>query len=242
MAFKLKNMTSIQDLKLYTTHAHECSYLPDKEAKTLFIDPEISVNAKFHTYLSELGFRRSGTHIYRPHCDNCQSCIPCRVIVADFEPNKRFRRIMKRNADLEISREISITDDEYFNLYSLYINTRHKDGDMYPATREQYQSFLIAGIETSTYYSVRLEGRLIAVMICDHLENALSAVFTFYDTEHAKRSLGNFAVLWQIQKAQELGLAYLYLGYWIKDCVKMSYKTQYRPVELLTNRNWRRVN
>jgi leucyl-tRNA---protein transferase len=235
-------MASLSDLRLYTTNTHDCSYLPEQKAKTLFIDPEFTINAEFHTQLSEIGFRRSGTHIYRPHCDQCQHCIPCRVLATDFMPNKRFRRILKKNADLKVEAIPSIIDEEYFSLYSSYINTRHKDGDMYPATREQYESFLVMGYDTALFYSIRLCDKLVAVMICDRLQNALSAVFTFYDPSLAKRSLGNFAVLWQIAEAQSLGLPYVYLGYWIKDCGKMNYKTQYRPIELLTNRQWVRLN
>lgn len=236
-------MSSLKNIKLFTTQVHPCSYLPGQQARTLFIDPELEVSTALHTQLSELGFRRSGSHIYRPHCEQCQSCIPCRVPVRDFVVNKRFRRIMKKNADLRVGRVSSIASEEFYGLYADYINTRHRDGDMFPASREQYESFLASACDTTAFYSMRdSHGTLQAVMVCDHLDNALSAVYTFYNLDAARRSLGNFAILWQIQEAERLGLSYLYLGYWIRDCDKMNYKIQYRPMQMLVNGRWLRMN
>lgn len=236
-------MSALKDIKLFTTQAHPCSYLAGEQARTLFIDPEFDVSARQHTELSELGFRRSGSHVYRPHCESCHSCVPCRVVVDRFRPNRRFRRILKRNADLAVEEVAGIDAEEYYALYSHYINTRHRDGDMYPASREQFQSFLVSGCETTRYFAFRdAGGRLLAVIVTDLLDNALSAVYTYYDTAEAQRSLGNFAILWQITEAARRGLPYLYLGYWIRDCGKMNYKTQYRPLEMLIKGRWALLN
>jgi len=132
-----------------------------------------------------------------------------------------------------------IDNDECYALYETYINTRHKDGDMYPATREQYKSFLIQRCESTRFYRVRDgEDKLQAVMITDMLTNGLSSVYTFYAVDESNRSLGNFGILWQINEACRLNLPYVYLGYWIRDCDKMNYKLQFRPVELLLNQRW----
>src|SRR3989338_6000919 len=104
-------MTSLKDIRLYTTQPHSCSYLPDERAQTLFIDPEFHVDKAYNSKLSEIGFRRSGAHIYRPNCEKCQQCVSCRVLVENFTPNRRFLRISKRNADLDISRALSIAED-----------------------------------------------------------------------------------------------------------------------------------
>ncbi len=235
-------MTSLKDLRLYTTVTHACSYLPERKAKTLFIDPEFIIATEFHTRLTEIGFRRSGSHIYRPHCPQCQSCIPCRILASEFRPNKRFRRNLKRNQDLQVRMLDSIDDTDCYLLYDKYINTRHRDGDMYPASLEQYRSFLVSRMPDTRYYGVYEQERLLAVMICDHLINGLSAVFTFYDPDAGSRSLGSFAILWQIAEARRTGLPYVYLGYWIKDCEKMNYKTQFRPIELLYPYGWRKLS
>ena len=236
-------MCALKDIKLFTTQSHPCSYLPGQKAKTLFIDPEYTVQRGLHSHLSELGFRRSGHHIYRPHCDGCQRCIPCRVLTDRFEPHRRFRRIWKKNADLRVDQVANIDADEYYSLYARYIDTRHRDGDMYPATREQYDSFLTSGCDATVYYSIRDHSdTLLGVIVSDHLDNALSAVYTFYEPQQAKRSLGGFAILWQIAEARRLHLPYLYLGYWIRNCDKMNYKTQYKPLELLIHNRWVTLN
>lgn len=231
-------MTSLKDIRLYTTQPHSCSYLPEERAQTLFIDPDFQIDKSYNSKLSEIGFRRSGAHIYRPNCENCQQCVSCRVLVQHFEPNKRFRKIFRRNSDLQINRVLNISDDEYYLMYKHYITVRHADGDMYPPTRDQYASFLLKQCEGTHYYEMRKQGRLLGLMVVDHLENALSAVYTFYDPLEEKRSLGTFAILWQLQEAKRLGLKHLYLGYWIRDSRKMNYKIEFRPLELLIRQRW----
>ncbi|MDC1436741.1 arginyltransferase, partial [Gammaproteobacteria bacterium] len=178
------------------------SNLPDKKAKTIFVDPEFIIDKEFHTRLNEIGFRRSGAHLYRPHCDNCEQCIPSRVLVNEFNPGQRFRRVLNKNKDLIVNPVNSIATEEHFNLYKDYINARHSDGDMHPPSREQYQSFLLTKREDTLYLEMRHKDILVGVMICDRLLNALSSVFTFFDPTLEKRSLGTFAILWQIKVAK----------------------------------------
>ena len=134
--------SSLRDLKVYTTYPHRCSYLTDEEATTLFIDPRQSVDQTLYSNLSMLGFRRSGNHIYRPHCSHCNACIPARVCVSDFKPNRTQRRCIKRNSDLEVERLTDLSSDDCYALYDAYIRQRHADGDMYPPDRDQFESFL----------------------------------------------------------------------------------------------------
>jgi len=231
-------MTSLKDIRLYTTQPHTCSYLPGERAQTLFIDPDFKIDKAHNSRLSEIGFRRSGAHIYRPNCESCQQCVSCRVLVSAFEPNRRFQRICKRNADVVVSRVLDINDDACYQLYRQYITLRHADGDMYPPSRDQYNSFLLRHCEGTHYYAMHLAGRLVGLMVVDHLENGLSAVYTFYDPQEEKRSLGTFGILWQLAEARRLGLAHLYLGFWIRDSRKMRYKIEFRPLELLIRQRW----
>ncbi len=230
--------SSLRDLKVYTTYPHSCSYLRDQEATTLFVDPRQPVDQKLYSKLSVLGFRRSGNHIYRPHCAQCNACIPARIPIAGFEPRRGQKRIWQRNQDLRIVTTDDINDDAAFDLYHRYISQRHADGDMYPPDREQYQAFLNSVWGCTRYARFYENGRLIAVAVMDHLEDGLSAIYTFFDPQAEKRSLGVFAILWEVEQAREMGLDYLYLGYWIQNCQKMSYKADYRPLQVYVNSHW----
>ena len=230
--------SSMRDLKVYTTYPHSCSYLEDQEATTLFVDPRQRVDKQLYSNLSLLGFRRSGNHIYRPHCTYCDACIPARIPVEQFAPKRGQRRTWTRNRDLMVQRTDDIRDDAAFNLYRRYIELRHADGDMYPPDREQYESFLSNAWDCTHYYRFYDKGTLVALAVVDELVDGLSAIYTFFEPDAHKRSLGVYAILWQIEAARDMGLEYLYLGYWIRDCQKMSYKSDYRPLELYIKSRW----
>jgi arginyl-tRNA--protein-N-Asp/Glu arginylyltransferase len=230
--------SSLRDLKVYTTYPHSCSYLAEQEATTLFVDPRTSMNKGLYSQLSGMGFRRSGSHLYRPNCDSCRACIPARVAVEKFQPRRSQKRTWQRNADIRVEEVDRIDAERYFLLYRRYIEVRHQDGDMYPPSREQYESFLSAEWGVTRFYQLLVEENVIGVAVADELEDGLSAIYTFYEPELQARSLGTFAILWQIEAARELGLPYLYLGYWIKECQKMAYKVQFRPLELYINGRW----
>jgi leucyl-tRNA---protein transferase len=230
--------SSMRDLKVYTTYPHSCSYLNDQEATTLFVDPRQPVDKSLYSKLSLLGFRRSGSHIYRPHCTHCDACIPARIPVAQFRRRRSQERTWNRNQDLRVRRTESLRDDEAFDLYSRYIRQRHADGDMYPPDREQYESFLNDAWECTHYYRFYDDRSLVALAVVDELQDGLSAIYTFFDPAWEKRGLGSYAILWQADRARALGLEYLYLGYWIRGCRKMAYKSDYRPLELYTNNRW----
>ncbi len=231
-------MTSLSELRFFTTPSHACSYLPDHEATTLFVDPMAQVDRTIYSALSEVGFRRSGNHIYRPYCEACTACIPVRVPTSIFTMSRRQRRIWKKNSDVRVSPAVPAVSDEYFTLYSRYITERHADGDMYPADISQFRSFLVEGRPEACFYELRLGDKLLAVAVVDELDNALSAIYTFFEPDMPERSLGVFAVLWLLDEAKRRSLEHVYLGYWIKDCQKMSYKSDYQPFELFNQNRW----
>lgn len=230
--------SSIRDLKVYTTYPHSCSYLEDREATTLFVDPRQAMDKHLYSRLSVLGFRRSGDHIYRPHCATCNACVPARIPVAQFAMTRSQRRIAKRNEDLRVIVCNDIRDDAAYNLYERYIRLRHADGDMFPPDRTQYESFLNNAWDCTRYYRFYAGGNLVAIGVVDELDDGLSAIYTFFDPDADKRSLGVYAILWQVEEALRLGLEYLYLGYWIRECRKMAYKSQYQPLEVLVSGRW----
>lgn len=232
-------MTDLSNLKLFATHPHPCSYLDDRESTTIFIDPAAQVDATLYSQLSELGFRRSGRHIYRPRCSSCQACIPIRIPVDYFHSSRNQLRCTTKNADLTTHIINNIDTDEHYELYQKYISLRHSDGDMYPPSRTQYTDFLSSEWGVTRFIEFRNgQNQLLAIAVTDKLIDGLSAIYTFFDPEEQKRSLGVFSILCQIKLARESNLQFLYLGYWIKQCQKMSYKIDYQPCQLLLNGNW----
>lgn len=232
-------MTNLKTLHFYATPEHECSYLEGLEAKTLFVDPQEIICTDAYSQLSDLGFRRSGKHIYRPYCSSCQACISVRVNGREFVPSKSQKRVISKNKDLTAIAVPPQFTDEYYELYANYINTRHSDGDMYPPTPEQFSAFLIEGGQQGCFYEFRdSQGKLVALAVTDYLTQGLSAIYTFFDPEESHRSLGSYAILWQLQEVKRLELEYLYLGYWIRECQKMSYKVAYNPLEMLLHGQW----
>ncbi len=235
-------MTVLTDLKVFITDPHSCSYLDQQQATTLFIDPQMAVDQQLYSQLTQLGFRRSGDHIYRPHCQSCNACIATRVCVDGFSRKRKHQKIWNKNADLRVVECEDIDTDLHYALFENYIARRHSDGDMYPSDREQYRSFLCQGSSNARFYNFYQQERLISVAVSDLLDDGLSAIYTFFDPEFSHRSLGNYGILWQIELARSQGLSYLYLGYWIKECRKMNYKTDYRPLELYINQRWVNLN
>ena len=242
-ALSPRTATDLAAIKFFVTPLHQCSYLPRKDAITLFADPKAELDQGLYSELSELGFRRSGNYLYRPHCRQCNACIPVRIPVQAFKMSRKHKRILQRNSDLQILQVPAEFKDEHYDLYADYISNKHRDGDMYPPSPEQYASFLLSDWGNTVFYEYRLpDNELLAVAVCDVMTNGLSAVYTFYSAKHAQRSLGVLAVLEQIRECIRLGLPALYLGYWIKECQKMSYKTEYRPLEMYINNHWLMVD
>ena len=139
-------VTLLANVRVFATYPHNCSYLPGEQATTLFVDPSTPVDARIYSQLSYIGFRRSGPHLYRPHCAACNACVPARVPVAQFSANRSQRRVLSRNRDLRVDIVEDISSDEHFALYSRYICGRHRDGDMYPPDREQFKAALVGSM------------------------------------------------------------------------------------------------
>ncbi|RMF13326.1 MAG: arginyltransferase [Gammaproteobacteria bacterium] len=233
-------MTNLRTLIFYATPEHDCSYLPDRQAVTLFVDPSLPVSDTLYTRLSQIGFRRSGQHYYRPKCHNCQACVPVRVPVWDFEWKRTHRRVLKANAHLTLQNRPVDFYPEHFDLYCRYIEARHRDGDMYPPSREQYDSFLLDARPGSFLMEFREHDAVVCVAVVDRLQDGLSAIYTFFSPDHPRNSLGTLAILHQIHQCQLFSLPYLYLGYWIEHSPKMAYKNRFTPLEYYINQEWRR--
>ncbi|WP_201545410.1 arginyltransferase [Psychrobacter sp. H7-1] len=221
-----------------------CSYLPDRASQLHFIllDSGEIIDPERYTKLCQQGFRRSGQAFYRPNCPHCQQCISSRVVVNEFEPSRRYRKILNRNAQVSLQlRPAASATHEHYALYQKYISARHADGDMYPPSLHTFEQFLVASPADTLFLEFREpNNKLIAVAVTDRLSDGLSAIYTFFDPDpsYNSRSLGAYCILQQIKMTQRLGLAYAYLGFWIPTVQKMRYKTNYAPIELLIHGHW----
>lgn len=232
------NTKNLKEIHFYTTAEYECGYLPQQSARSLVAAPAHLIDTKAYTKLIEQGFRRSGLFTYKPKCFSCNACIPIRIPVDRFTLSRSQKRVLKHCADLRTNiLELDLYED-HLDLYQNYQRTRHADSEMAVDAKMQYKNFLL----TSSVDSILIEYRnrrdeLKMVSLVDMLENGLSAVYTFYDP-NSKLSLGTYGVLSQIMMCRDMGLKWLYLGYWIKECQKMSYKSNFKPYQYFENNCW----
>ena len=229
-------------LNFFASTPEPCSYLDNRKSVSAFANPHMDMDMNTYNELIRHGFRRSGGYIYRPHCPHCQECISVRIPVRAHRYSRNEKRVIRRNSDLRISVMPSRYRDEHFDLYRRYINSRHNDGSMANPNKSDYHRFLICDWTDTLFYEYRLNRILIAVAVCDLTDTGLSAVYTFFDPDHADRSLGHVAILNQIHETRLRDLDYLYLGYWIRNCSKMSYKRRYRPLEAYLRDQWITLN
>ena len=237
--------------RLLTSH-QPCPYILGN-TETLFhiVQPNETNqnNLKLHDALCETvwenfgehGFRRQGRHIYRPTCNGCEACVAARVVVSEFEYTRRFRRTLRRNADIEVvqSREPLISDKEAFKLYASYIESRHPDGAMYPPDIRTMRSMLYLEPDRDDFHLYGfLDNEVVFIAQTDKINNGLSANYTIFNTELDERSLGTFSILKQIEICRSLDQKYLYLGYIIEAVENMAYKRDFLPQERFTDGVW----
>lgn len=225
-------------LNFYQDRIHPCSYLADQQARNIYPDPQRPINNTLYAQLIQYGFRRSGEHVYRPFCPNCNACIPVRIKVQKFAPNRSQRRCLKNNSELSIQLKPAGFNEEHYDLYQRYLADRHLGGGMDNPTPQSYQHFLTSHWSDTSFVEVRnSQQTLVAVAVTDFVHNAASAFYTFFEPTLKKQSLGTFAILKQIELAKEYHLEYLYLGYWIESSQKMNYKTRFSALQYF-ERQW----
>lgn len=218
-----------------------CGYLEHEQEQLLVYIDEHPLSPYLYSALQEQGFRRSDDQVYKPHCPNCNACQSIRVSPYKFKSSTSQKRVMKKAQGFHLSLSTSVNDN-YFELFEKYVNVKHKSGVMYPASPEQLASFTNCEWMEQIYIELYDGSQLIAVAITDVTPDSLSAVYTFYDLDYEKFSLGTLMILHQLNLVKELGKTWLYLGYYIRDCNKMNYKTKFTPYQIRKSSHWHEIS
>lgn len=237
------NQSVLHTLQFYATQSYECSYLQGKAARSQVATPNQWIDHRTYSELIQLGFRRSGMYVYRPHCDGCRACHSMRVDAKAFQPNRSQRRAWVKHQYLHVEIMDLVFVPEHYALYQTYQHARHAGGGMDDDNVDQYQQFLLQSRVNSRLVEFRVldnngtPGELKMISIIDIVSDGISAVYTFFSPEK-NASYGVFNILWQIEQTKKWGLDYTYLGYYVQQSPKMQYKAHYQPAQYLIHGEW----
>ncbi len=232
----------MQRIKLYQGIENECGYLPERKAVNIYADPHHPNPGDVYNQLISRGFRRSGEFVYRPGCEQCNACVPIRILAREAQYRRTDRRNLRQNKDLLVGYCKARYTDEYFDLYRRYLHARHCGQGMDNPEPEDFERFLLNPWGDTLFLDIRYEKKCVAIAVTDATASGLSAVYTFFDPELQSRGLGRFSILQQIELSREMDLEHLYLGYWVTGCDKMEYKSQFKPQEQFDGKDWIRVD
>jgi arginyl-tRNA--protein-N-Asp/Glu arginylyltransferase len=235
--------------QFYLTAPSPCPYLAGKEERKVFTHLVGERAGELNNLLTHGGFRRSQSIAYRPACESCRACVSVRVVVEDFRPSRNMRRVVDRNCDITGEMRVPVPTSEQYSIFRGYLDARHRDGGMADMTVLDYAMMVedshvetrIIEYRQNADPARRGTGRLLGVALTDLLGDGLSMVYSFFEPDVDGRSLGTLMILDHIARARNLGLPYVYLGYWVRGSKKMDYKGRFLPQERLMPDGWARV-
>jgi len=232
--------------QFYVTAPQPCPYLAGRMERKLFTGLQGDNAQKLNDALSKQGFRRSQNVLYRPSCSECSACMSARVRVADFVPTRSQKRVDRRNAGLQRHATSPWATEEQYALFRSYLDNRHADGgmadmDIFEFAAMVEETPIRSRVIEYTEPTETAHQKLVAVCLTDVLEDGLSMVYSFFDPEKTKSSLGTYLILDHVRIAQEAGLPYVYLGYWVPQSEKMAYKANFSPLEIYKGGAWQDI-
>lgn len=224
-------------LELYVMPAGPCPYLEGQtEQKVITVLDDFS--APLAPLLTQRGFRRTQHMFYRQQCPACRACLATRLKLGEFAPGDSFRRVIRRNKDLSYSIETPDASEQNYALFQRYLKARHDQGGMSDMSYADFSTMMTESPMETRFLVCRKEGRTLGIMLLDEMPDGTSAVYSFYDPDEEKRSLGTWMILKLAEYTYGSGRPYLYLGFWVKNSPKMEYKARFQPLEIFLNENW----
>lgn len=219
----------------YTTTPYRCGYLPRETAR---LDYRLLLDATpaQHEALLKRGWRRFGREWFRPVCPSCHACRSLRLPLAQFTLSRSQRRTLQRNAHIDVIVQAPTLTRAHLHLYDAYhADMHHRRGWPWRPTdpTHYFRTYVEGEWEFAREFLYYDQDRLVGVGLADITPECLSSVYFFHDPTWRPQAPGVFSILQQLRYAQQRGLRYHYLGYWIADCPSMAYKAQYRPHEIL---------
>lgn len=234
--------------QFYVTAPQPCPYLDGRMERKLFTALQGEHAQRLNDSLSKQGFRRSQNVLYRPSCAECSACLSARIRVADFEPSRTQRKLLKKTAHLSRNPTSPWATEDQFALFRRYLDDRHADGGMADMDIFEFAAMIEETpiksrvIEYSRPAGSGERGRpLAAVCLTDVFDDGLSMVYSFYDPDLKDLSLGTYVILDHVAIAREAGLPYVYLGYWVPGSRKMGYKANFSALEIYKGGQWQPI-
>jgi arginine-tRNA-protein transferase len=230
--------TAHNPIKLFETVVDDCPYLENQQSASILVDPDHQIDSHLFALLSRSGFRRSGEMLYAPKCPTCNACVSVRIPATQFQPSRGQKRVWRKNLDLRVEIEEVSYRPEHFALYLRYQQARHPDSSMCDEDPQKYISFINSRFSKSRFLCFYDKQQLIGISVVDQFEGGISAVYTFFDPQESKRSLGTYAILYMLKLAKLREIPFVYLGYWIEESRKMSYKRNFKPLQGYIGKRW----
>ncbi len=224
--------------QFYVTAPQVCPYLPDRIERKLFTSIQADDAQLLNDSLSQQGFRRSQNILYRPSCNECSACLSARIDVKKFKSSKSQKKIIRRNKFLSRTSKSPWATEEQYDLFQRYLQKRHAKGGMADMDVFEFAAMIEESSIETRVIEYHHENLLQSVCLTDFLSDGLSMVYSFFDPDKSKQSLGTFMILDHVALALELELPYLYLGYWVPGSSKMDYKVNFKGVEIFQNNIW----
>ena len=230
--------------QFYLTAPSPCPYLEGQFERKVFTHMVGDKARDLNDLLTQGGFRRSQNIAYRPACETCRACVSVRILANEFRPSRNMRRVLAANEDLIGSVHDAEPSTEQYSLFRRYLDSRHRQGGMSDMSVLDYAMMVEdSHVDTriieyrrrgpDSFITGKGDGELVAVALTDIMGDGLSMVYSYYDPDLDKRSLGAFMILDHVRRARATGQPHVYLGYWVRGSRKMAYKVRYQPQEHL---------